>query len=56
MLISGMWAFVFACILTFWEHTKVGSLLLLPYLLWLSYATALNTSILCLNNGCNVNI
>jgi len=33
----------------FWEFSKVASLLLLPYLLWVSFATVLNGAIFALN-------
>lgn len=34
--------FVFLTIFSFWRHTKLGSCLLLPYLVWILYALYLN--------------
>jgi len=40
--ISFLWFFILLTILSFWKHTRIGSYLLIPYLLWVSYAFYLN--------------
>lgn len=41
-----LWCFVALCIISFYEIDKPASYLLIPYLLWVSYATFLNGSLL----------
>ena len=40
-----MWVFILLTILFFWQHSKIASILLLPYLFWVSFATILNAAI-----------
>lgn len=40
---------VLGTIITFWRHTQVGSLLLIPYFAWITYALYLNYFIWILN-------
>ena len=40
-----LWIFIVLTICSFWRHTHWGSYLLLPYLVWVSYAVFLNYSI-----------
>ncbi len=40
-----LWFFVFLTICAFWRHTRYGSCLLLPYLIWITYAFYLNLCI-----------
>lgn len=37
-----LWFFILLTIRFFWEHTRYGSYLLIPYLVWVSYAFYLN--------------
>lgn len=44
---------IFICfnIVLFWQHSKLAAVLLLPYLLWIIFATFLNFEILRLNKN-----
>ena len=44
-----LWALIFWCILRFMKLRKAAGYLLIPYLLWVSFATLLNYSIVALN-------
>lgn len=44
-----MYLFLLLTIITFFKHSKLASLLLIPYLFWLSFAGYLNFSFLVLN-------
>lgn len=44
-----LWILVLWMIQRFWEIKKIAGLILLPYLFWISFATALNIGILILN-------
>jgi len=44
-----IWLFIVIMIVKFWKINKISSLLLIPYLLWVSFATVLNFSIWKLN-------
>ena len=44
-----LWIVVFVLIVVCWRMRRVASILLLPYLAWLSYASLLNAAILALN-------
>jgi tryptophan-rich sensory protein len=44
-----MWIFILLTILFFWQHSKPASILLFPYLFWVSFATILNAAIFRLN-------
>ena len=44
-----LWVALLLTILTFWKLSKAAAFLLLPYILWLSYAVSLNAGILFLN-------
>lgn len=41
-----LWISIVLCIISFYEIDKPASYLLIPYLLWVSYATFLNGSLL----------
>ncbi len=45
----GLWLSVLALIVTIWRHSIIGSVLLLPYLLWVTFAGYLNMTIVHLN-------
>jgi benzodiazapine receptor len=44
-----LWISIMATIIAFWRMTRLASLLLVPYLLWVSFATVLNYAIWQLN-------
>jgi tryptophan-rich sensory protein len=44
-----LWLAVFATITSFWKVSKTAAILLLPYILWISFAAVLNASIYLLN-------
>lgn len=44
-----LWIAILFTMLLFWKKSKPAALLMLPYLLWISYASALNYSIFQLN-------
>lgn len=45
-----LWSAILATILTFWRISPLAAALMLPYLLWVTYASALNYSIWKLNS------
>jgi benzodiazapine receptor len=45
-----LWFALLATLISFWRVRKAAGVLLLPYLLWVSFATALNFAILRLNS------
>ncbi|MCX2522948.1 TspO/MBR family protein [Larsenimonas rhizosphaerae] len=47
--VSLLWALILATLITFWRIDKPASLLLLPYLAWVTLATALNAAVWLLN-------
>ena len=44
-----LWLFILLTMIVFWRLSRVAGLLLLPYLLWVSFASALNFAIWRLN-------
>jgi benzodiazapine receptor len=44
-----LWAAILATVISFWRQSKVAGGLLIPYLLWVSFATVLNVTIWRLN-------
>jgi len=44
-----LWVFILLTLLSFYKISKPAGLLLLPYILWVSFATILNLSIMILN-------
>ncbi|MDD5011081.1 MAG: tryptophan-rich sensory protein [Phycisphaerae bacterium] len=44
-----LWLAVFATITSFWKVSKLAAILLIPYILWISFAAVLNASIYLLN-------
>lgn len=44
-----LWGSILLLIIKFWKFSKPASYLLIPYLLWVSFATILNASIVILN-------
>lgn len=47
--IIALWLLILILIILFWKISKPASLLLVPYFLWVSFATILNYSLLILN-------
>jgi len=44
-----LWVLIVLLIALFWRHSRLASLLLVPYFLWVSFATALNAAIFWMN-------
>lgn len=44
-----LWAAILMTILAFWKESKSAALLLLPYILWVTFAVVLNASLFLLN-------
>ena len=44
-----LWALILATVVAFWRHDARAGLLLLPYMVWVSYASVLNFAIWRLN-------
>jgi benzodiazapine receptor len=49
VIIVALWILIAATIKLFWKFSKAASALLLPYLLWVGFATVLNGSLYVLN-------
>ncbi len=49
LVITVLWLLIFACIFSFKPISKPAAYLLIPYLLWVSFASYLNISIYILN-------
>lgn len=49
VVLSLMWIFTLLTIIHFFKHSKIASLLLIPYLCWLSFAFYLNFGYFMLN-------
>ena len=49
MVIVPLWVAIMICIIQFRKVSTLASGLMVPYLLWVTFATALNTAILVLN-------
>ncbi len=47
--IGALWAAILATIVAFWRHSPMAGGLLMPYLLWVTFAAALNFAIWRLN-------
>lgn len=47
--IALLWLAILACLLAFWKVSRPAGLLMVPYLVWVSYASALNFAIWSLN-------
>ena len=48
--IACLWTMIAALIARFWRHDRAAAVLLVPYLLWVSFATALNFALWRLNS------
>ena len=49
VLIVALWVLIAAAIQAFWKISRPAAVLLVPYILWVSFATALNASLYVLN-------
>ncbi len=49
IIIAGLWLAVAATLVAFWSLDRVAALLLVPYLVWVTLALALNVSVWSLN-------
>ena len=49
IIIAFLYIFLLLTIITFFKHSKLASILLIPYLLWISFAAYLNFGFLVLN-------
>lgn len=49
IVIVAMWIYIFLTIKSFYLISKLAAYLLIPYLLWVSFATILNASLVLLN-------
>jgi len=47
--VAFLWASIAALVVAFWRWSRTASLLLLPYLAWVTFAAALNASIVARN-------
>jgi tryptophan-rich sensory protein len=49
LIIKSLWLLIVAMILVFWHYSHKAVYLLLPYVLWVTYAASLNFGIILLN-------
>ena len=47
--IAVLWVAILATLVSFWRVSRLAGALMLPYLIWVSFAVALNAIIWCLN-------
>jgi translocator protein len=48
-IIAALWAAILACIIVFWGISKPASIMMMPYILWVSFAAYLNAGVFILN-------
>ncbi len=48
-IILALWVAILACIILFWGISKPASIMMMPYILWVSFATYLNIGVCVLN-------
>lgn len=46
-----LWVSILATLIAFWKHSQLAGALLIPYLLWVTFAAVLNFTIWRLNKG-----
>ncbi|MEK7602224.1 MAG: TspO/MBR family protein [Patescibacteria group bacterium] len=49
LIIKALWLLIVALMILFWKYSKLATYLLIPYLVWVSYATSLNLGVILLN-------
>jgi tryptophan-rich sensory protein len=49
IVIIFMWIFILLTVITFYKHSKIAAVLLLPYFIWVSFAFYLNLGFYILN-------
>lgn len=49
MVIAVLWLMIVAMMMWFYRYTHIAAYLLVPYLLWISYASSLNLGVVLLN-------
>ncbi len=49
MIIKSLWVLIVILMILFWKYSRTAAYLLIPYLLWVTYATSLNLGIILLN-------
>jgi translocator protein len=48
-IIAVLWVLILACIIMFWKISKPASIMMMPYLAWVSFASYLNIGVNILN-------
>jgi len=48
-IIAALWISILACIILFWGISKPASIMMMPYILWVSFASYLNIGVYVLN-------
>lgn len=48
-VITALWILILTCIILFWKISKPASIMMMPYILWVSFASYLNVGIYWLN-------
>jgi tryptophan-rich sensory protein len=51
VIIAALWLTVLATTAIFWRHDSLAAVMMVPYLIWGTYALALNTSVWLRNRG-----
>ncbi len=49
LIIKALWLLIVALMILFWRYSRTATYLLIPYLVWVTYATTLNLGIIMLN-------
>ena len=49
LVIKALWLLIVAMMIAFWRYSRLATYLLIPYLVWVSYAASLNLGIMLLN-------
>lgn len=49
--LAGLWLFVALTLVSFWQHDMIAGLLMVPYLVWVTVAGALNWTVWRMNPG-----
>ncbi len=49
LIIKALWLLIVALMLVFWRYSRTATYLLIPYLVWVTYASTLNLGIIMLN-------